>query len=444
MAGLRHYIEQAMLQKTPETADAARGSSPASDVRAVLASGRRSGRRRRLWTIGAVVLVAAAGIGAWLTSGSGGPSVVYTTQPVTKGDLTVTVTATGTVQPTNQVTISSELSGTVHSVFADYNDAVKKGEVLAKLDTDTLTANLALSQATLNARKADVAQAQATVDETALALKRAADLVARNVSSQSTLDSAKADSERAQAALASAAANEKIAEANVSIAETNLAKAAITSPIDGVVLSRDVEPGQIVAASLQAPTLFTLAEDLKAMQLEVGIDEADMGKVKQGDTASFTVEAFPGRQFPATIEQVRYSPETVEGVVTYTAVLSVDNSDLLLRPGMTATADITVETVKDAVQVPNAALRWSPPVQATRSSGRGAGLLGLLMPHPQRGGGQPPAAIQNGSKAKVWVLRNGEPVAVPVEVGASDGVHTVVTGKLSAGDKVIIGSRTQA
>ena len=430
-----------MLQKTPSTPAPATGST-ANEVSAILANGRKTGRRRRLVTIAAIVVVAAAGIGAWLMSGSGGPSVIYTTQPATKGDLTVTVTATGTVEPTNQVTISSELSGTIESVLADYNDVVKKGEVLAKLDTDTLSANLALSRATLNARKADVTQAQATVSETAVALKRAADLVARNVSSQSTLDSAQADSDRAKAALASAQANEKIADANVSIAETNLAKADITSPIDGVVLSRNVEPGQIVAASFSAPTLFTLAEDLKKMQLEVGIDEADMGKVKPGNQASFTVEAYPGHSFPATISQVRYSPQTVEGVVTYTAVLTVDNNDLLLRPGMTATADITVETVKDAVQVPNAALRWSPPVEEARtsSSARGAGLLGLLMPHrPPRG--QPTTTPTNG-RAKVWVLRDGAPVAVPVKVGPSDGTHTAVTGDLGPGDKVIIGSRT--
>ncbi len=359
-----------MLQKTSETA----GSSPGSEIGAVLAGGRKSGRRRRLLAIGVVVVVALAGSAIWLTSGSGGPSVTYTAQPVTQGDLTVAVTATGTVQPTNQVAISSELSGTVRSVLADYNDTVKKGEVLAKLDTDALSANLALAQATLAARQADVAQAQATVAETDIGLKRAGDLVARNVSSQQTLDAAKADSARAEAGLAGAKANEKIAEASLSIAQTNFAKAEIVSPIDGVVLSRDVEPGQIVASSLSAPTLFTLAEDLRNMQLEVGIDEADMGQVKRGDKASFTVEAYPGKSFPATIEQVRFSPQTVEGVVTYTAVLSVDNSDLLLRPGMTATADITVETVKDAIQVPNAALRWSPPVTAERTSGGGAGF----------------------------------------------------------------------
>ncbi len=430
-----------MLQKTPESEHSAPVSSPESEIGAVLAGGRKSGRRRRLWTVAAVVVVALAGLGAWLMSGSGGASVAYSTQPVTQGDLTVTVTATGTVEPTNQVTISSERSGTVAAVLVDYNDTVKTGQTLARLDTETLNANLALEQATLAARKADVAQAQATVSETDLALKRAADLVARAVSSQQTLEAAKADSERAKAALASAEANEKIAEANLSIAESNLAKAEIVSPINGVVLSRDIEPGQIVASSLSAPTLFTLAEDLSKMQLEVGIDEADMGTVKHGDTATFTVEAYPGKSFPAEISQVRYSPETVEGVVTYTAVLTVDNSGLLLRPGMTATADITVETVKDALQVPNAALRWSPPAAAAATSGGGAGLLGLLMPRGGPGRGQPPAAAATNGQAKIWVLRDGAPVAVPVEVGSSDGTHTAVTGALTVKDKVIVGSR---
>ena len=430
-----------MLQKTPESEQSAPVSSPESEIGAVLAGGRKSGRRRRMWMAAAVVVVVLGGLVAWLMSGSGGASVVYSTQPVTRGNLTVSVTATGTVEPTNEVTISSEQSGTIGSVLVDYNDAVKKGQVLAKLDTDTLDANLALAEATLAMRRADTGQAQATVAETDLALKRAGDLVARNVSSQSTLDAAQADSDRAKAALASAEANEKISEASLSIAETNLTKAEITSPIDGVVLSRDVEPGQIVASSLSAPTLFTLAEDLSKMQLEVGIDEADMGKVTQGNPATFTVEAYPGKSFPAEIAQVRYSPETVEGVVTYTAVLTVDNSGLLLRPGMTATADITVETVKDALQVPNAALRWSPPAAAAATSGGGAGLLGLLMPRGGPGRGQPPAAAATNGQAKIWVLRDGAPVAVPVEVGSSDGTHTAITGALTVKDKVIVGSR---
>ena len=427
-----------MLQKSPASPDSASETAPDSDVAAVLASGRRH-PRRRLIAIGAAVLAVLAAAGFWLTSGSGGSAVTYTTQPVTSGDLTVNVVATGTVQPTNQVSISSELSGTVRTVLVDYNQTVKQGQVLAQLDTDKLNANLALAKATLAARQADVLQAQATVDQTAAVLTRTIDLAGRGVSASQTLETAQADSDRAKAALASAKANQQIAEANVSIAETDLSKSEIKSPIDGVVLSRAVDPGQIVASSLSAPVLFTLAEDLSEMQLQVGIDEADMGKVKQGDTATFTVEAFPGKKFPATISEIRYSPATVEGVVTYTAVLTVDNAELLLRPGMTATAEITVETVKDAILVPNAALRYAPPVTTTTSR-QGAGLLGLLMPaRPSR---QQPTATGADGTRRLYVLRDGEPVAVSVKVGASDGTHTVVTGDLTTKDVVIVGSKT--
>ncbi len=428
-----------MLQKSPAIPETRVESAPDGDVSAVLAGGRRSGVRRRLLIAAAVVLVALAGLGFWLFSGSSGSSVTYTTAPVTQGDLTVTVTATGTVEPTNQVSISSELSGTVRSVLVDYNDVVKKGQVLAQLDTSKLNDNLALAKATLAARQADVAQAQATVAETEAAFKRISELAAKDLSSQQDLDTAKAAANRATAALKSAEANAEIAQANVSIAETDLAKADIKSPIDGVVLSRDVEPGQIVASSFSAPVLFTLAQDLSQMELQVDIDEADMGQVKQGDPATFTVEAFQGKSFPATIEQLRYSPETVEGVVTYKAILTVDNSDLLLRPGMTATADITVQTVKNATLVPNAALRYSPPVEQT-SSGGGAGLLGLLM--PSRPHNSRATEVSADGTRKIWVLREGEPVSVSVKVGASDGVHTAVTGDLTVNDKVIVGSRT--
>jgi len=348
------------------------------------------------------------------------------------------VTATGTVEPTNEVSISSELSGTVREVLADYNDTVKAGEVLARLDTDKLKASVSLAKATKAAREADVQQAQATADETAATLTRTSDLAAKGLSAQQALDSAVAADDRAQAALASARANLQIAEANLSIAETDLTKAEIVSPIDGVVLSRDIEVGQIVAASFSAPELFTLAEDLGKMQLEVDVDEADMGKVKAGDPATFTVEAFSNQRFPAEITMVRYSPETVEGVVTYKAILTVDNSDLVLRPGMTATADITVETVKDTLQVPNAALRYSPPVE-TVSRNSGSGLIGLIMPRPPSRNSQ---TASNGTSSEVYVLRNGAPVAVPVEVGSSDGTNTAVTGDLKAGDSVIVSSRT--
>ncbi len=426
-----------MLQKSP----APPPSTAEPDIAAVLRQGGSSHRLRRSLYLVAVVIVALAGGSAWWWLHSSAATVAYITQPVTRGPLTVTVTATGTVEPTNEVQVSSELSGTIASVAVDYNDTVKKGQPLAMLKTDKLEANVELAKATLDARQADVTQAQASADEAAAAFKRAKELIAKGVASQESYDAAKAANDRAVAAVAGAIANREIAQANLDISQQDLAKACICSPVDGVVLDRAVEVGQTVASSLQAPVLFTLADDLTKMQAEVDIDEADVGKVAQGDRANFTVEAFGDRTFPATISQIRYLPATVEGVVTYKAILTVDNADLALRPGMTATADIVVDQVEDALQVPNAALRYAPPV-AQQSRGNSAGLIGLLMPRrPSRQASEPAAA--NGNRSVVWVLREGKPVRVPVTTGASDGTHTVIVeGALKVDDRVIVASHT--
>jgi HlyD family secretion protein len=266
------------------------------------------------------------------------------------------------------------------------------------------------------------------------------------LSSQSDLDTSKAAANRAVAALASANANLAIAQANLTIAQSDLEKATIVSPVDGIVLSRDVEVGQTVAASLSAPVLFTLADDLAKMQLQVDVDEADVGKVNAGDKANFTVEAYSDRKYPATISQVRYSPATVEGVVTYKAVLTVDNTDLTLRPGMTATADIIVQQQDNALQVPNAALRYTPPATVTSSgSQRTGGLLGLLMPSPPQGRNGRTSVTETNAPGNrtVYVLRNGVPEAVKVTTGVTDGTRTeIVSGDLKEGDAVITGSRS--
>ena len=443
-----------MLQKSPQTEGPVEPDAAVPpDLAAILKTG---APRRRLWRyIGfAVIAVLLLGGGwAWHASRVASRAVTYTTAPVTRGDLTVTVGATGTLQPINQVDISSELSGTVATVDADFNDTVKQGQPLATLKTDNLTAAVDLAQATLEARQADVQTAQATVTQTAAVYARSEKLIAGGIDNQTTNDSAKADADRAAAALASAKANVTIAQSNLDIAKSNLGKAQILSPIDGVVLNRTVEPGQIVASSLQAPVLFTLAQDLSKMEAQVDIDEADMGKVAVGDTATFTVEAFPDRTFPATISQLRLSPVTVEGVVTYTAILTVDNTDLSLRPGMTATANIVVQQVKDTLLVPNAALRYTPPFAAARAAGGSPaastnrnGLLGLLMPsrsRPDRTTTTPAAHALASDTHVLWVLRNGKPTRVVVTVGVSDGTNTVVFGgDLSENDQVITAAKT--
>jgi HlyD family secretion protein len=360
---------------------------------------------------------------------------LYETAAAGKGRLVVTVTATGTVEPTNLVEISSELSGSVKSVEVDFNTVVRKGQPLALLDTDKLESALAHSRALLDAKLARVREAQATLLEMEDQLARMTSLSERKVASQSSFSSAVAAKARADAALAVAQADVKVAEADLKTAETNLAKSCICSPIDGIVLERNVDVGQIVASSLQAPVLFTIAEDLTKMELKVDIDEADMGVVKVGKTATFTVEAFPGMSFPARIAELRYASQTVDGVVTYGAILSIDNKELLLRPGMTATAEILVEEIEDALLVPNAAFRFSPPVEKAKSSG--GGLLGLIMPRPPQSPTPPPAPAADGTRI-LHVLKNGAPVAVSVRPGSSDGQMTaILEGDIAVGDAVI-------
>ncbi len=357
----------------------------------------------------------------------------FVSEPVTRGDIIVNVTATGLVEPTNKVEISSELSGIVRKVLVDYNDTVKAGQVLLELDTVTLNAQVARARASLAAAKARVVQAKATVVEKDAQLKRTRSLAGQNYSSQTALEAAKAEFDRAVAAQASADADVQVAEAELKQNETSLSKAQVYSPIDGVVLKRTVEPGQTVAASFQTPILLTLAEDLRKMELQVDVDEADIGKVKEGQTATFTVEAYQDKTFPARINQVRFASETVDGVVTYKAVLSFDNSELLLRPGMTATAEILIQKVEDALLAPNAALRFKPPV--VEESGGGGLLSRLFFRIPKAGQPEPEA---KGGKRSVYVLDGVTPKKVPVTVGVTDGKNTqILEGDLQAGQPLL-------
>ena len=351
--------------------------------------------------------------------------------------MTVTVSATGTLEPVNQVEVGSEVSGSIRSVLVDFNDRVKKGQELAILDTDQLEARVNQAQAALALARAQVKQAEATVIETRNKLKRAKELSKSGMSSEEDRDSAQASYDRAVADLARTRAEVAQAEAALSAEQTTLAKATIRSPIDGIVLKRDVEPGQTVAASFQTPVLFTLAENLTQMELHVAVDEADVGQVRDDQNAVFTVDAYPDRNFQARITEIHYAPQTVEGVVTYETLLAVDNSDLSLRPGMTATADITVKQVNDALLVPNTALRFTPPVQQQESSTRSGGLLGNLLPHPPRLE-KTRIETNNAKQQKVWILSEGQAVAVPVTTGATDGSMTEITsGDLKPGMMVI-------
>lgn len=397
--------------------------------------------RRRYWVTAAILIVVAVFAVYWLLVGPGQEAQTeYRTEQAWRGDLTVTVSATGNLQPTNQVDVGSELSGTVESVFVDVNDKVARGQVLAQLDTSRLKDDLAVARGVLSGAKADVEAATATVTESSLnmqRLERMRDLSGGELPSQADIDTARAVLARAIATEARARAAVAQAQANIDATETNLSKAVIRSPIDGVVLVRNIEPGQTVAAALQAPVLFTLAEDLTRMELAVDVDEADVAQVQAGQAVRFTVDAWPQREFEAHVTRVDIGSQIKEGVVSYRTVLAVDNNDLSLRPGMTATASILVMQLNDVLLVPAAALRFTPPQAQTADS---RSLLARITPrHP--GGRAPRAASSDANSRQVWILHDGVPAAVPVTAGASDGRVTQITGGgLEAGMAVIIES----
>ncbi|NKB44002.1 MAG: efflux RND transporter periplasmic adaptor subunit [Alphaproteobacteria bacterium] len=404
----------------------------------------RSFLHRYKWYLGGGIALIVFGM-VGLSTGSGAPDVSFRTAPVTRGDLTVTVTATGTIQPLNQVDVGAEISGLIEAVNVDFNDRVSLGQTLAVMDKDQLSARVRQTEAQLISALAKVEEAKASEFEARNNLERAESLHKKGNVSEQSLDNASAGHARAIAVLASVKAQVTVAEANLAADQTNLAKTDITAPIDGIVLTRQVEPGQTVAASLQTPVLFTLAEDLSAMKLVVDIDEADIGQVREGQIATFSVDAYAGRVFPATITSVRFAPKNEGGVVTYEALLSVNNSDLALRPGMTATSTITTANRNGAVMVPYAALRFTPPMPADDDEpaarrGGPPGLMGMMMPrfNRNRGGRQTP--LQVGAPGRVWVMDDGSPRAIPVEVGLLDGERAeVIADGIAEGTQVIIG-----
>jgi HlyD family secretion protein len=394
--------------------------------------------RRWVWPVVLLVLLAIAGLVLLAARNEAKPR--YEVEEVKRGRLEVTVSATGNLQPTNQVDVGSELSGIIDKVFVDVNDEVKRGQVLARLDTRRLEDQVARSRAALAAAEASVAQARATLQDARANLARLEEvsrLSGGRVPSQAELETGRANVAKAEAALRSAEASVEQARATLRTDETNLAKASIRSPIDGVVLTRKVEPGQTVAASLQAPVLFTLAEDLTRMELQVNVDEADVGQVKPGQKATFTVDAWPGRKYPAVIERVAYGSQVTEGVVYYPTTLRVNNDDLSLRPGMTATAEILTAVHEDVLLVPNAALRFVP---RTGEAKRKKGILDALLPKPPRpeSGRVPKEAKRKDAPRRVYVLKDGVPTPVEVKTGLTNGrVTEILEGELKPGMQVI-------
>ena len=404
-----------------------------------LSAGKRRGRLQNRVILGLVLAALALG-GYWLyaRSQSNAATVTYETMPAAQADVIVTVSAAGTIQPITQVEIGSEASGVVRQVLVEENALVKTGDVLAILDTTRLEAQRTRTVAQLQAAEARLVEANATATERQLAENRLKSLRARGLSTAQDMDTAAASSLRGDAGLTAAQADVTAAKADLNIIDADISKTRVLSPIDGVILKRSVEPGQTVAASLQAPVLFKIAQDLKRIQLEAAVDEADIGQVKVGQTATFTVDAYRGRNFPARIERLSFAPETVDGVVTYKAILSAANEELALRPGMTATARITVEEYKQALTVPNEALRYAPPVKQEVESFSITRMFMPRFPRGQRGKNE----VAADGKRVIYVLKAGVPTAVRIKAGATDGKATVVhDGELKIDDPVVISQK---
>jgi len=403
-------------------------------------SRRRAWIRRIIWA-GLAIAVLIAGIWWYLATQTLTNAISYQTARIEYADLVERVQATGNIEPTTQVDVSSEMSGVIRTVNVGNNSMVRKGDILAELDAARLNAQLARAKAALASTQARLADARATLKERELAYSRAEALSRKGISSTQDLDSARAAQARAEAGVLAAKADIDVARADVVMQETDIAKTRILSPVNGIVLKRSAEPGQTVASSLQAPVLFTIAEDLTRMQLEADIDEADIGAVKSGQRATFTVDAYPGRSFPAVIDTIEYSPNVTDNVVTYTAILTVDNSQLLLRPGMTATAQIVTNEVPHALAVPNAALRYEPPEAEETSS---FSITSIFMPRFPRFRRSPNQSSANGTRT-LWILDAGVPKAVTVRIGVTDGKLTeIISADMAEGDNVIVSSRLKS
>jgi HlyD family secretion protein len=370
-----------------------------------------------------VVLLAALGTAAYLVLGSGGGdgSPRYVTVVVDRGPIRAAVTATGVVNPVKTVQVGTYVSGPIQEIEVDFNSTVREGQLLAKIDPRPFQVKVDAAEAELSNARAGLEKAKADASLKALSLERAKRLSRDGIVSAAEVDAAVSEDRQARAQVALAGAQVESAGARVAEARVNLAYTDIVSPVDGVVVSRNVDVGQTVAASFQTPTLFLVAQDLREMQVNASVSESDIGGVEAGQTAAFTVDAYPGAPFQGTVTQVRNAPVTLQNVVTYEVIIGVDNADLRLKPGMTANVTVATANRDDAVRVPTAALRFRPPLPAD-------GAVAVAAPE-----GAP-------RTSRIWKLdRRGEPTPVPIERGIADERFTEVTAGIQPGDRVIIG-----
>jgi len=366
-----------------------------------------------------VLVIIAAGLFFYLRGN--GNNMAYKTEKVSHGEINALVTATGTVNAVTTVSVGTQVSGTIKRLMVDYNSPVKKGQLLAQIDPANVQAQVDQANANLWSAKATMEKAAVATLDARRTLQRNKDLFAQNFIARSDLDTAETNAQSAEAQQKVTKAQVGQAQAALKIAETNLQYTNILSPVDGTVISRSVDIGQTVAASFQTPTLFSIAQDLTKMQIDTNVDEADIGKVGVGQAVTFTVDAYPDTIFIGKVAVVRNAPITVSNVVTYDVVIQVDNSQLKLKPGMTANVSITIETRKGVLRIPNAALRFKP----TEVKGKS----------------EKPQDKQGMKGTKVWILENSKPKPVKVTIGLSDGSYTEISaGELKEGQEIITDS----
>jgi HlyD family secretion protein len=400
----------------------------------------------------AVLLLAAAGAGyAYWRMGNGPKEPPYLTTPVAKANIRQVVSSTGTLQAVTTVLVGSQVSGTIAKLNVDFNSKVIKGQIVAELDQARFAARVEETRANVLAAQASFAKSKVALEDAERTLKRVKELKQRELVSQSELDAAQTayDSARSQVNVTQAQVGQ--AQASMNQAQIDLGYTIIRSPVDGIVISRNIDVGQTVAASLSAPTLFTIANDLTKMEVHTNVDEADVGNISDGQDVSFTVDAHAQRRFRGKVNQVRNAPINVQGVVTYNSVVRINNKELLLKPGMTANVQFLVAQKEDALAIPNVALRFRPPeekneaqVLLRQEQGRVGGRIAQR--RTSRGGG---SGVVGGEgrrvrQVKVYVLKDGQAQPVDVQVGITDGSKTEIIAGLNENDPVIIGMSTAA
>jgi len=396
--------------------------------------------KRNVLVVAAAVLLAGLGGWAWLARSSAKVESKFDTAKLERGRLVAKVTATGTLSAIVTVQVGSQVSGRVAELHADFNSKVKKGELIAKIDPQLFQAAVEQASANLVAAQGNLAKARAQAADAQRQAERSRQLVEKKLVAQADFDTAQSNADAAVAAAQAAEGTVAQARAALYMARVNLQYTDILSPTNGVVISRNVDVGQTVAASLQAPTIFVIAEDLAKMQVDTSVAEADVGRLKDGAPASFTVDAYPSEVFKGVIRQIRNSPQTVQNVVTYDAVIDVANPDLKLRPGMTANVTFVYAEKDDVLKIPNAALRFRPPPGLLAEGARvpGGNVAGAVRPEAAKGQGRGP---ETPDRRTVWILRDGKPWPVRIRTGISDGSATeVLEGELQPGGEVVTDS----